>query len=72
MLTEKQKQEVTSKYSEEEWKKLLEQNTMKDLADKLGISQTLLRTIKQHLGFEMKVGRPPRKSSYRRKSDIIE
>ena len=72
MLTDKQKQEITSKYSEDEWKKLLEQNTMKDLSEKLGISQTLLRTIKQYLGFEMKVGRPPRRSSYKRKNDRIE
>lgn len=72
MLNEKQKQEITSKYSEGEWRRLLEQNTMKDLADQLGISQTLLRTIKEKLGFEMKVGRPPRKTTYKRKSDIIE
>ena len=72
MLNEKQKQEITSRYSEGEWKKLLEQNTMKDLSEQLGISQTLLRTIKEKLGFEMRVGRPPRKNSYKRKSDIIE
>lgn len=72
MLNEKQKQEITSKYSEGEWRRLLEQNTMKDLADQLGISQTLLRTIKEKLGFEMKVGRPARKTTYKRKSDIIE
>ena len=72
MLNEKQKQEITSKFTEDEWRTLLENNTMKDLADKLGVEQTLLRTIKKQLGIPLKVGRPPRKSPYKYKNDIVE